>query len=437
MSNRTLPESSKKSREAPTGKTAQARQARGRLYRRQTARVEERRDGKPLIFGWGKHLSRRQKTKIQTRAFWAFAVVAILAVVSVLGYSYYYVNYAVPAQPIVTVNGQKIPQSLFRKLNYYIAQDLSNQLAANQAKITQAQEKANSSDQATKIEGEKELNDLSTQRQTLEAQFSIPTVGAQSEEWLVDDVLIQAQIPLLEARGVPASQLEATERDIDAKLAAFKNAFPPTVSYTDQFLSSARMSEDEFRQVLAIVVRREKMEKYQQSLIGPTGLQVHSWVIQASTQEDANKFLAQLKESSAADLPEAFQKLAKRSSRDANTKTKGGDMGWVISGDASINGGATAERWLFDSARKVGDLSPVIKIVNGQFNIYYISAIDPHRPISTSKVSSLKSNALSNWIGLLKADPQTHIGEVDTTKQLDENNFPPNLPTGAATDTGG
>ncbi len=433
MSNRTLPESSKKAKEAPSGKAQQARQARGRLYRRQTARVEERRDGKPLVFGWGKHLSRRQKTRIQTRAFWAFLIVAILAVVSVLGYSYYYVNYAVPAQPIVTVNGQKVPQSLFRKLNFYLAQDLSNQLAALQVKMNAAQQKANSPDNVTKAEGEKELNDLQTQQQTLQAQFSIPTVGAVSEEDLVDDVLIQEQIPQLEAKGVPASALEASPQDIDAKLAAFKKAFPPTVTYS-QFLNAAKMSEDDFRQVLAIIVRRDKMQKYQASLIGPTGLQVHGWVIQASSQDEANKFLTQLKNASAADLPAAFQKLAKRSSRDANTKAKGGDMGWVVFGDNSgITGGATGERWLFDPARKAGDLSPVLKIVNGQFDIYYISGIDPHRPLNTDKLNSLRTNALTNWIGLLKVEPQTHIGDVDTTKQLDPNNFPPNLPSGAAT----
>ncbi len=430
MSNQTLPGSSKKTKEAPTGKTQQARQARGRLYRRQTARVEERRDGKPLVFGWGKHLSRRQKNKIQARAFWAFTIVAILAVVSVLGYSFYYVNYAVPAQPIVTVNGQSIPQSLYRKMNFYIAQDLANQLAAVQTQLTAAQQKANSSDAATKAEGQQEVNNLTQQQQTLQAQDNIPAVGAVSEEDLVDDVLIQAQIPQLEAKGVPASYLEATQKEIDAKLAAFKKALPPSVSYS-QFLSSAKMSEDDLRQVLAILVRRDNMQSYQQSLIGPTGLQVHSWLIQANSLTEANKFLNQLKGFSAAQLPAEFQKLAKRSSRDPNTKAQGGDMGWVIQGDPTGAGGAAAEPWLFDPARKVGDLSPAIKILSTEYNIYYISAIDPHRPLSATNRQSLQSNALSNWIALIKNLPQVHVGDVDSTKQLDPNNFPSNLPSGA------
>jgi len=432
MSNQTLPEASKKAKEAPARKTQPARPTRGRLYRRQTARVEERRDGKPLIFGWGKRLSRRQKTKIQKRAFWAFIVVAALAVVSVLGYSLYYNNYAIPGEPVVTVNGQQIPQSLFRKLNFYLSQDVSNQLAAVQVQVNAAQKLASSSNQATQIEGEKELNDLQTQQQTLNAQFSIPTVGAQSEEDLVDDVLIQEQIPQLEARGVPASQLEASAQDITAKLNAFKKAFPATVTYS-QFLSAAKMSEDDFRQVLAIVVRRDKMDKYQQSLFGPTGPQVHAWLFQTDTQQNADKYLAQIK--SAPNVQDMFEKLAKRYSRDANTKTSGGDMGWVVYGDTST--GALAENWLFDAARKPGDLSGVIKIVNGEYNIYYISGIDPHRPISADKLSSLKSSALDHWVAQIKTLPQTHIGDVDSSRQLDPNNFPPNLPTGAASGASG
>lgn len=430
MSNQTLPQSSKKAKEAPTGKSQQPRQARGRLYRRQTARVEERRDGKPLLFGWGKHLSRRQKNKIQTRAFWIFTIAAILAVVGVLGYSFYYINYAVPAQPIVTVDGQQIPQSLFRKLNFYVTQDLSNQMAAVQQQLTAAQQEAKSSDPKKAAEGNQKVSDLTTQQQTLTAQFTIPTVGAVSAEDLVDDVLIQAQIPQLEAQGVPGSKLVASDKEINAKLAAFKKAFPTSETYS-QFLSSAKMSDDDFRQILALLVRRDNMTSYLQSVIGPTRFQVHSWVIQVGSQDAANKLLAKLKGYSAADLPAQFQNQAKRVSVDVNTKSKGGDMGWIVAGDPNAAEGAIAEPWLFDAARKAGDLSPVIKIVNGQYNIYYISAVDPHRPLSSDTLSALKSNALSNWIELIKVSPHTQIGDIDSTKQADPNNFPSNLPAGA------
>jgi hypothetical protein len=194
------------------------------------------------------------------------------------------------------------------------------------------------------------------------------------------------------------------------------------------------MSEDDFRQILAIVIRHDKMDAYQQSLFGPVGPQVHVSLIQVTTQKDADTILAQLQSEPASDLPAAFAKLAKQKSTDSNTKTKGGDMGWVVYGDLST--GAVPEQWLFDPTRKVGDLNHVIKVVTDQYNIYYISAIDPHRPISAATLQTLKTNALDHWIGQLKALPQTKITEIDTTKELDPNNFPSGLPSGAATSTG-
>ncbi len=38
-----------------------ARSTKSRRYNKQTAHVEARRDGKPLIFGWGGHLSHNEK----------------------------------------------------------------------------------------------------------------------------------------------------------------------------------------------------------------------------------------------------------------------------------------------------------------------------------------------------------------------------------------
>ncbi len=433
MSKQTLPESTKKAKEAPSRHAPPARPAKGRPYRRQTARVEERRDGKPLIFGWGKHLSRRQKTTIQKRAFWTFVTVAVLAVVSVLGYSYYNVNYRIPNQPIVTVNGHPIPQSLFRKMNFYLAQDLSNQLAALQQQQQAAKNKADSSDQATHLEGEKELAELEPKQQALQAQFAIPTVGSTSVTDLEDDVLIQEQIPILEAHGVPASRLEASDQEITARLNAFKKAFPPSVTY-QQFLSAGKMSEDELRQLLAVVIRHDKMDKYQQSLVGPTVPQVHASELIANSKQEADKFLAQLK--SAEDLPATFTKLAKTKSHDTDEHKKaGGDLGWVAYGDTAT--GVNAEKWLFDPARKIGDLSPAIDIGGGQYKIFYITAIDPHRPVSSDQLNTLRGAAYTHWRSQILSSPQTTVTDVDTTMELDPNNFPPNLPSGAVNPTPG
>ena len=426
MSKQTLPESTRKTKEAPARNTPPARPSRGRPYRRQTARVEERRDGKPLLFGWGKHLSRRQKTKIQTRAFWVFVVAAVLAVVGVLGYSVYYINYYVPGEPVVTVNGHQIPQGLYRKMNFYLAQDLSNQLAALNAQLAAAQQLASSTDPTKQAQGQQEVSLLQQRQQALQANDNQPAVGSISVEDLLDDELIREQIPILELQGVPASKLEVSSKEIDSALNAFKKALPTTTSYS-QFLSSSKMSEDDLRQLLAVIIRHNKMDTYQQSLVGTTVAQVHASDIQTTNLSDANKLLNQLK--AATDLPTTFTKLAKSSSHDANTKSKGGDMGWVVYGDTGT--GTAVEAWLFNSARKVGDLSQPINIGGGQYEIVYITTIDRHRPISAAEQSTLKGEAFTNWIAQIKLLPQTHITDVDSTKELDSNNFPSSLPANA------
>src|ERR1700757_3714238 len=50
-----------------------ARSNKAKKYVKQTARFEGRRDGQPLIFGWGGHLSHKEKIRFQQRATWAAA----------------------------------------------------------------------------------------------------------------------------------------------------------------------------------------------------------------------------------------------------------------------------------------------------------------------------------------------------------------------------
>src|SRR5437762_7172789 len=81
-------------------------------YHKQTARFEGKRDGKPLIFGWGKHLSHNQKVQIQRRATWTAAIgVVVLIVVVIVGF-WVNMNVITPSLPITSVNGQPIPQAL-------------------------------------------------------------------------------------------------------------------------------------------------------------------------------------------------------------------------------------------------------------------------------------------------------------------------------------
>src|SRR5689334_7426847 len=87
------------------------RSTKAKRYTKQTARVEARRDGKPLIFGWGKQLSHTEKVRIQRRATWTITSVLALLVVGVLVWAWININIIIPGQPITSVNGHQIPQS--------------------------------------------------------------------------------------------------------------------------------------------------------------------------------------------------------------------------------------------------------------------------------------------------------------------------------------
>src|SRR5450631_2680201 len=85
-------------------------------YTKQTAHVEARRDRKPLIFGWGAHLSHNQKTQLQRRAVWALtSLIGVLIVAVIVGF-WVNLNIIIPGLPIASVNGQNIPQSDYRKM---------------------------------------------------------------------------------------------------------------------------------------------------------------------------------------------------------------------------------------------------------------------------------------------------------------------------------
>ena len=106
------------------------RSAQSRRYNRQTAaHVTVRRDGKPLIFGYGGHLSKTQKTQLQRYGIWGFIGLIILGIIVVFVGFWVNFNIVIPNEPIANVNGQNIPQSAYHKL---IA--LKGQLEANKIK---------------------------------------------------------------------------------------------------------------------------------------------------------------------------------------------------------------------------------------------------------------------------------------------------------------
>ncbi|MDQ2886680.1 MAG: peptidylprolyl isomerase [Chloroflexota bacterium] len=433
-----------------------ARSAKAKKYTRQTAHVEARRDGKPLVFGWGGHLSHHEKTRLQSRIIWATtALIALLIVAVVVGF-WVNINIIVPAQPITTVNGQAIPQSDYRKLFALAAQleanhiygsnglnaqrdNLSKQVADAQTTIDKlnTQLKAlpkGTSKERTSLESQLAAaqsthDQANIQYQTM-AQTTIPNemqlftqsqFGNQSVGWLQDDVFIRQW--LAKQNSTVQAKVEPTSGQTDSAISNFTANLPKSTSYS-KFLSDNRLSNNDARAMMTIKVRRDNMQSYLAAQIVPPLYQVHTREMTLSTQQDANNILKQLKNGG------DFAKLVTKSV-DTSTNTKGGDLGWLAKGQyaQTIASGTSGivDNWIFDPARKPNELSPVIT-ENGAYHIIQILQIDPARSVDATTLSSLQSNALTSWLLSVKAQQNLTTIASDQNKLLDPSNIPNTTP---------
>ncbi len=449
------------------------RSNKSKKYNKQTAHIEARRDGTPLIFGWGKHLSHAEKMKIQRRATWTIAgLFGLLIVGTVVGF-WITINIIVPGQPITSVNGHQIPQSQYRKMvavntqlelnklygsNGLVAQgkDLEKQDAAQLKTINDLTKQvddlnkqikalpAGPSQQRTDLENQlkatqKQLSDAQAKHQNLTQQISalnqntIPLVkqsftqsqvANDSVTWLQDDELIREWFTT-QSTAIQ-NQVNPTTADVNKALNDLKATLPTSTSYNN-FLSQMNISNDDAIAMLTVKARRDKMQNYLASQVVSPAYQVLSRAITTDTEANANKILQQLKNGG------DFGKIASKQSKDATTASSGGSLGWLARGQYALNqNAAVVENWLFSPSRYIFELSPVLK-ENGSYHIVQVLGIDPSRSIDATTLPTLKFNALSNWLLQQKALPTNTITPVDQAKLLDPMNLPPTslLPAGA------
>lgn len=448
-------------------------------YRKQTAHVSMRRDGKPLIFGWGGHLSHYEKNQLQRRATFALVALIGLVILAVIVGFFVNINIITPNLPITNVNGQSIPQIQYRKMvavqtqfalnqlygpNGYsaIQAELSKQTTTQQTAVTTAQKKVTdltgqikaTTDATKKADLTKQLTaaqtDLKNQQQKLaglsqesqtltsstipyaQQNFTQSQIGNESATWLQDDVLI-SQWAAKQSGSIQA-KINPTDKQVNDTLNTFKKNLPKVGSHAttyDKYLSKDGISNDDVVAMMTITQRRVNAQNYLATQVVSPTRQIHARSMTIATQADANTVLQKLK--SGGD----FAALAKSKSVDNSTNTKGGDLGWIARGQyLQTDQSAIVEDWLFDSARHVNELSPVIK-ENGAFRIVQVLGIDPSRVVDANTLSTLKSNALQNWLTIQRAQPGVNISDIDQNKLLDPGNLPSDLPAGAPSEESG
>lgn len=449
-------------------------------YYKQTAHVEARRDGKPLVLGWGKHLSHTDKVRLQRRATWSLAALVVLLLAAVVVGSWINFNIVIPGRAVTTINGHPIPQSEYRQMvavktqlelnRLYGPNGLSAQVADLQKQDTQvsktisqtntqitdltkqiaklppgpSKQRTDLTNQLTAAnktlaDNQKKHQDLQNQIALLSQQiipaekqtFTQSQIGTDSATWLQDDELLREW---LTTQGASLQdKINPTAAQVERDFASLKANMPKSNGY-NTFLGQMGISENQIRAMLTIVDRRNNAQTYFSSLLVSPSYQVLAREIVVQTQQKANEVLQNIHKG------QDFAKLAKQYSQDVNSNNKGGSLDWLTRYqyiDASgLNGPAVVDDWLFDPARHLDELSPIL-FGNGSYYIVQIMNIDPARSVDANLLKALQGNALVNWLQDRRALPGQSITNPDQTMLFDSNNLPPTtiLPANAPATT--
>jgi parvulin-like peptidyl-prolyl isomerase len=392
--------------------------------RRQTAHLEGRRDGKPLIFGWGKHLTRAEKTRIQTIAAYSFGGLVLASLLGVFAFAVIQQNVLLPNSAIVKVNSASVSQDTYRKTLAYNAQDQWNTLQKNLALYNDQGQKIQNGDKSQDLANAQ--NALISQLQSQTTQYKQAAITQDTMDLLVNDQLIQQSSPRIKAQHPDAAKaLTPTQSEIDKRLDEFKKAFPKGESYAN-FLSKNTLSDDDVKATITLRLRQEMMQTYLASQLTSPTTQIHARHIETNDKASAQQALDKIRKDNLTATTANWSDLAKTASVDPNSKDAGGDMGWIAEGanDAGL------EVWLFDPARKVGDLSAApIATAGGTWDIVQILGIDPSKPIEASQLQGLKDNALGHWLSGQRVAPFNKISTPDADAMQSAHNIPqtPNL----------
>jgi parvulin-like peptidyl-prolyl isomerase len=404
------------------------RSTKPRKYVRQTAHFEARRDGKPIVFGWGGHLSRNEKNRLARRAVWAVTILFVVLIVVIVVSFWVNINIVVPNKTISSVNGQNIPQSDYHKMAVFRGIQYNNELNGVHGLIAQ-RDALQSKINATKDANQKTAlnNQLTTLSQStipnIQTLFVQSPLSNEAAQWLQEDIILRNW--LNKQSTAIQNQINPSDATITKAMNTFKANFPKGVDYNN-FLSQNSVSDNDMRAMMAVNLRRDNMQTYQAALITSPTRQVKARIIVVPTTANAQSVIKQIKSGA------NFTKLAAANSQYSPTKSKDGELGWLVRGqytkEDADNLRAVVDNWIFDPNRKVGDLSPDLN-ENGMEKVVQIEAIDPSRPAATATLNELKANALQGW--LLAQKESYKITTPDAGMLTDPMNMPSFVPASA------
>lgn len=305
----------------------------------------------------------KQRQKRRNILFTTIAIVALVAVVAGAGY---YVMAIVPYQkPIIKVNNQSI------NIRYLLNRILMNY---------------NSN-----------------------SNFGINIKGTMQS--IANELTVQQDAPQYVGT--------VTDTDIDQTLRTLAKPDSTTNLTDTEFkqwykkqLTSTRLSDKEFRNLVQISVLALRMTDYLGQTISATTSQVHLNVIKVSTLSQATAAKARI------DGGESFASVAKAVSTDTTTKDNGGDMGWVPYK-------ALAARYeTVVSALDIGVCSAPVQtadpdptsqdssLINPPYVLFLVTEKADAKEATADQVTMMKNRAFTDWVAeQIKTKTVVYLGK--------------------------
>lgn len=318
-------------------------------YRRTSAIVSERPDGKPIIFGYGRHMTLKEKERAKKLiAYIALGIVLAISAI-VIAWAAIYDNFIYPNQSVASVNGHGISRHDRDVMtNYYNAQ-------AQQA-----------SAQGGQLQGDP---------------------AALAMQQLQQDLL--TKLAAQQKLGVTATLAEAQAKltkDVGSNVANFNSA-----------LKAYNVSKDDYlRLIEEPQVLDQKVGVYLTRGNPKVADQWHYARLEVKDQKTANSVLQQL-------LGGAnFATLAKKVSIDSQTKSKGGDMGWARVVDSSDPLLATT---FLKPLQSMAASHATYKVVKDGPSAWYVIEFlghDAKHPLSSTQMQQDQVSAFNTWFTKLK-----------------------------------
>lgn len=316
-------------------------------YRRTSAIIDERPDGKPLLFGYGRHLSKREKDRVLNRiAYGALAAVitiSLAVIVTVLVYN----SFIYPNQAVAWVNGQGISRHDRDVMtNYYTA-----------AEAQQVSQGASAS----------QLGDPQTLAVEQLQQSLLTSISAKSK---------------LSITGSMAEGSTLLGQELGKNQAAFTAK-----------LQQYNISRDDYVRLVEIPqVLEQKVGVYLTRNNATVAEQWHYARISLKTQADAKAILQQLAGGA------NFASIAKKKSQDTATAPTGGDMGWQRVADSTD---PLLNSTFLPVLRKMESSHTKYEVVKYSATVWYVVEFLGHdlkHALSSAQKQADQVNAFNNWI---------------------------------------